>query len=397
MLITKKVPVKWNPHNKDHYKSKGYKYTKYGDVLNVSLDDLKGNISLNLEILCDYCGDIYYEKGLAKYYNEKEKFKNKGVVTDACKGCSPLKRKHSNITRYGKDLEEFLLDFYLRNGVKEKVRGIYYLKLDYSNTYYIGSSEDILARFGKHYGALRDNRHESKSMQEDYNRNKGIEYGILKLVDNTIDLSVIETEFIKIFTKEDKKIYNSRVDDANKNTGIKWTEDSKKRKSLAQTGKKLSEKTKRKMSLAHKGRKHSEKTKRALSVLKQGENTATAKLNSEQVEEIKLKLIENKLSAPEIAREYGVSSSSISDIKRVKTWKHVRPDLSDKLKNTVYDSRKMGSDNPDSKLTEEDVIEIKKLIQKGDRTLISIAKEFGVSGATISSIKHEKTWSHIKI
>jgi len=57
---------------------------------------------------------------------------------------------------------------------------------------------------------------------------------------------------------------------------------------------------------------------------------------------------------------------------------------------------KTGEKCPNSILKEQDVIEIKKLLDDGILTQKEIAKIFGVSQITISNIKTGRTWKHIK-
>jgi len=58
--------------------------------------------------------------------------------------------------------------------------------------------------------------------------------------------------------------------------------------------------------------------------------------------------------------------------------------------------KQKGENNPNSILTEEKVIGIKQDLNKGFLTNKEIAKKFGVSCKTISSIKTRRTWKHIK-
>lgn len=51
-----------------------------------------------------------------------------------------------------------------------------------------------------------------------------------------------------------------------------------------------------------------------------------------------------------------------------------------------------GEDNGRSKLTEDQVKQIRKM----DGTLKEIARQFGVAFSQISSIKNRKTWKHVK-
>jgi transcriptional regulator with XRE-family HTH domain len=54
-----------------------------------------------------------------------------------------------------------------------------------------------------------------------------------------------------------------------------------------------------------------------------------------------------------------------------------------------------GEDKPNAKFKDEDIIEIKKLISKGFRT-IDIAELYNVEGNTITQIKTGERWNHIK-
>lgn len=54
-----------------------------------------------------------------------------------------------------------------------------------------------------------------------------------------------------------------------------------------------------------------------------------------------------------------------------------------------------GINNANCRLSEEEVIEIKNLLQEGTIMQKDIAKIFGVSTNTICNIKHERKWKHI--
>ena len=54
-----------------------------------------------------------------------------------------------------------------------------------------------------------------------------------------------------------------------------------------------------------------------------------------------------------------------------------------------------GTQNGRAKLNENDVLEIKRLLQKG-LSYSKIAEQFGVGKTAISDIKNGKTWSHIQ-
>lgn len=61
----------------------------------------------------------------------------------------------------------------------------------------------------------------------------------------------------------------------------------------------------------------------------------------------------------------------------------------------THTGKHMGENNNRAKLTEAEVIEIKRLLAQGHKT-VEIAKKYGVIERTIRNIKTGKTWSHIK-
>lgn len=53
--------------------------------------------------------------------------------------------------------------------------------------------------------------------------------------------------------------------------------------------------------------------------------------------------------------------------------------------------------NPNRKLNKEQIIEIKKMLSKGNLSQMQIAKIYGVSNYAICDIKRGHSWSHIKL
>jgi len=55
----------------------------------------------------------------------------------------------------------------------------------------------------------------------------------------------------------------------------------------------------------------------------------------------------------------------------------------------------LGENHSQSILTEQKVIQIRKLCDEGILTQAKIGEKFGVSRRTISNIKNRRTWKHI--
>jgi hypothetical protein len=109
-------------------------------------------------------------------------------------------------------------------------------------------------------------------------------------------------------------------------------------------------------------------------------------------------------------KEYRKTMFEMNSIKSKKLWRDVefrekicsinRNRLVELWKNKEYREKmsemSRGHNNPSAKLKPEDVKQIKQLL-KNDYTLIKIAKIFNVGTSTVSRIKNEKSWKHIKI
>lgn len=82
------VQMKWHNTTRKYYESKGYEFTKYGDVFYVAAKDLTSGSKAMVQVICDYCGESYYTT--MKNYNRTES------TSDACKKCNMKKVVHNN-------------------------------------------------------------------------------------------------------------------------------------------------------------------------------------------------------------------------------------------------------------------------------------------------------------
>lgn len=55
-----------------------------------------------------------------------------------------------------------------------------------------------------------------------------------------------------------------------------------------------------------------------------------------------------------------------------------------------------GEKNPNSKLTESQVQEIRRIYKSGSITMIQLAEKFGVSRRSISAIINKDRWKHLE-
>ncbi|MED3882805.1 GIY-YIG nuclease family protein [Priestia megaterium] len=114
-------------------------------------------------------------------------------------------------------------------------------------------------------------------------------------------------------------------------------------------------------------------------------------LTVDDVIAIKKLIVIGDITLTEIATIYDVDKTTISRISQEKTYKDVIVEgFSLQKRNSKGDKNGM------SKLTVEQVIEIKKMIKEG-RKNSEISKIFNVQPNTISRIRTGKRWSHIRI
>lgn len=117
-----------------------------------------------------------------------------------------------------------------------------------------------------------------------------------------------------------------------------------------------------------------------------GEKNGRAKFTVDQVIEIK-KLFSEGMWVAAISRKVGITPMTVSDITRGNSWSHIP---FPKEKENVVKFRR-----PSVKLTAEDVLEIRRLLDKG-WTQIAIGEKFGKPSSAISNIKLGKFYKHVQ-
>lgn len=122
-----------------------------------------------------------------------------------------------------------------------------------------------------------------------------------------------------------------------------------------------------------------------------GERHYKAKLTEADVLEIRRRYYAGEASQNAIAHELGMDSSTISDLVQGKTWKHLpfqaRP---------VSESKNFrGCMNPNAKLHEGIVRQIKRDLSSGKYLQTELVKKYRVSKNTISQISLGKLWAHV--
>lgn len=132
-----------------------------------------------------------------------------------------------------------------------------------------------------------------------------------------------------------------------------------------------------------------DKVKRGRLPDQRGERNPANRLTDQRVREIIAVLAEpDPPPQHRIAAMFGVSPMTVSLIRQGKIWTHIeRPAV-------LYTARQKGTAVALSKLTDDDVREIRRLLRLGN-SQATVGSQFGVSQHTISSIHLGKTWRHV--
>lgn len=112
-----------------------------------------------------------------------------------------------------------------------------------------------------------------------------------------------------------------------------------------------------------------------------------AKLTGDQVLQIRHLYAAGNITHEELGRQFGVAGGTIASILTGKKWKHVGGPIS------RIDMH--GETNKTSKLTEADVLEIRRRYAAGGIYQRQLAEEYGVEQSNIGFIVRRKTWTHI--
>lgn len=277
--------------------------------------------------------------------------------------------------------------------------GIYKITNKLNKKIYVGATKNIRIRKNNHLSRLRQNKHNCKSLQLDFNK-----YGetnfiieVLEVVADIKYLEIRENFWISELKANDKQYGYNKRKFCDNNKELKHSEEtkeliSKKRKNKGMGKRILSEETKKIKSEICKNQNlqqyHtreveekrlkalkeklcdkpiSEKHKKCISKNNSGQNNGMSKLTKEDVEKILILKRDGIMNIKEISRKFNVNYKTIYSIISGKSWKDTTLPFIEKY-GLLSKSKNKRKKNISSKLTKDEVIQIKRLYKENKIT-----------------------------
>ena len=260
--------------------------------------------------------------------------------------------------------------FKLENIRMKKICGIYQIRNLVNWKVYIGSSKDILYRWAHHKSNLRHNHHDNPHLQSSWNKN-GEEDFVFEIVE--------KTSLSNLLCLEQRYLDNV----------IRWGFDYN-----------ICRKANVPPDLTGRPRPQDERDR--ISKAQQGELRPNSVLTESDVFDIFEKYASGN-SSQHLGEFYNVGSRHISSILRGDTWSHIYEIVSDSTKRRVLEASATnlskgseacrGTNCPTSKLTDDNVLEIRELSE--DYNQRELGEMFNVSRSLIGMILRRERWSHI--
>lgn len=230
--------------------------------------------------------------------------------------------------------------------------GVYKITNLINDKIYVGSANNLRARWHRHRSELSKNKHHNKHLQSSWNKygEDCFEFRVIEIVDNISILQNREQYWLDTLKSYDRQNGYNILKKAYTSSGYKHSEEALEKMSIRSRrwhslhenpmkGVKMSDESKLKMSIIRKkiflgegnpfyGRNHSESTKEKISATKRasdirGVNHPRCKLKESDVILVKLLIRDYDFKPKKISEITNVERHFIGDIKRGKTWSHV--------------------------------------------------------------------------
>ena len=282
--------------------------------------------------------------------------------------------------------------------------GIYVITNMVSGKVYIGSTTDVRIRRKQHIWALRKGNHDNSHLQRSWNKygEDTFEFGILEYIGSLEELVKAEQFWMDIYREEGTELYNFGTAADNAMRGHNFSEEHRRKigentRAAWARGAYDSEETRCKFSKVHKGKKLSEETKQNISRANTGKvrTEEQNRRNSETSSGILNPNYGKVYTEEERARmSKACSGRTFSDEHCLNLSIALMGHLTSKETRQKMSQNMMGNKRAITKLTEEDVIEIRCLYAEGVSQK-RLSELYPVCYANIGKVVQRLTWKHV--
>lgn len=278
------------------------------------------------------------------------------------------------------------------------------IKNDKNNKIYIGSSVNIEERWKTHRKQLKKGNHHSTHLQRSWNKygEDNFTFSVIEYIEDINALLEKEQYWLDKYKSYEYNVGYNECRVAGSRLGCKFSDETKKLLSEIRKGFKHKDETKIKISNSNKGKKMNLSSEQ-LEAMSERMKERVGELNyfygKKHTDEAKAKISEankgrkhteefKKMIAESNARRV-ISDETRQKLSNSKKKENLSEDTLKKLS-----LANKGESNPNSKLNEESVTEIKTMLKEGI-TQQKIADKYGVSRALIGKIKNGQIWNHV--
>lgn len=262
------------------------------------------------------------------------------------------------------------------------VSGIYCITNMKNNKKYIGSSINIKKRWKRHLKDLKNGNHHSKHLQRSWGKygDECFKFEVLEIVSDKKMLVDREQYFINLYQSYKPENGFNISPTAGSCLGVKHSKETLKKHSkntkkwhINNKGTEKYQVYLKNLSNSLKGHKLSIETRKKISESRKGNDAWNKGKTGIYNQETLTRMSESKKGENNCF--YGKTHSD--DYK------------------LMMSKANRGSNNKSSKLTEDDVIKIKMLLDEGSYSYEKLASFFNVTSNTIGAIKRGETWKHV--
>lgn len=127
---------------------------------------------------------------------------------------------------------------------------------------------------------------------------------------------------------------------------------------------------------------------------KMGEGSSSASLSQEEVDELRKIYLTNKYTQAELAEMFGIGMSAVHFALHNKSYKSDNWDV-DRMRYCAKKNNPKGEGHGMAKLTESEVLQIRRLYKRGLYTQDELGRMFKVTGTQIGRIVRLQGWKHL--